>query len=228
MSLNAGAPRGLTSRRNWALYLVLCDLLTFPFPRASELSKYRNAPGSLGMTMPSLSCLWGLSPQHRDHSFSIKIIFYKAVPYLGRSAHPTSEVWVEWKQVNECSGDSSKLTGNYAIFSGPTPQLIFQQQHLSSSSAGGGGMFGVMVFISPSHCHTWWSPGPLEMAEHPWEAVNSSLVLLCLHAHLLLSQLNSFQEFSRFYPSSSLPNPVDKRVKEWLWGVWLLAGIKPR
>lgn len=62
----------------------------------------------------------------------------------------------------------------------------------------------------------------------PWEAANSFLALLFLHAHLLFSQLNSFQESSPFYLSSSLPNPADRAVREWLGGLWLLTGVKPR
>ena len=72
--------------------------------------------------------------------------------------------WVGWGCTRSWEGTQlGQLT--------PTDQRAIPY-HMTSCSAykageeEGRGTFGVMVFVFPSHCYTWWSPAFLEMAEH--------------------------------------------------------------
>lgn len=49
----------------------------------------------------------------------------------------------------------------------------------------------------------------------PWMKWRENLVLL-----------KPNHEFSRFYPSDSLPDPTAGGMSDWLFGAWLLAGFK--
>lgn len=79
-------------------------------------------------------------------------------------------------------------------------------------------MFPVVVFVLPSHCHVWWSPAVLEVAEH-WEVVNELLVLLCLHVQLLVSLLRwLIWTHETFHFHSSLPKLSDGELNKRLYG----------
>lgn len=49
-----------------------------------------------------------------------------------------------------------------------TPEYLTSHSASEAGHGGGGGMLGVMLFVLPGHCPTWWSPAVLDDEHHCW------------------------------------------------------------